>query len=502
MVRLGELLADVPHRLVAGEGSARVRDIVYDSRLAGPGSVFVAVPGLKEDGAAYAADAAARGAAAIVAERDGFALPDGVALAIVPDARRALADLSAARWGHPTRRIGLVGVTGTDGKTTTATLVEQVLAAAGEGVGLLTTVEERVCGRRLPSGTSMTTPAAPEVQRSLARMVRAGASWAVLEVSSHALALDRVAGCAFDVAVMTNVTPEHLDFHGGFAQYVAAKTRLFAMLGETPDKGHARFGVVNADDPSCEQFRDACPMEVVSYGIDAAADVRASRLRLRPDGSSFVVESDLGRRELDTRFVGRFNVSNWLAAISVGIGRGVPWGAIEQAARIAEPPAGRLEPVEMGQRFGVWIDFAHTPQALREVLRTARMVASGRVIVVFGAAGERYPENRPEMGAVAEELADEVIVTTDDAYSEEPAELAAAVVAGAPGARVILDRRAAMESAFRLAEPGDLVVVAGRGHERVQTVGAEKVAFEDVRVARELLRGLRPRHVRGATRAG
>jgi UDP-N-acetylmuramoyl-L-alanyl-D-glutamate--2,6-diaminopimelate ligase len=270
------------------------------------------------------------------------------------------------------------------------------------------------------------------------------------------------------------------------------------MLGETPEKGYARFGVVNADDPTSEPFKAACPVEVLSYGIDVPADVRATRLRLRPDGSSFVVESDLGRRELDTRFVGKFNVSNWLAAIAVAIGRGAPWAAVEQAARVAEPPPGRLEPVEMGQPFGVWVDFAHTPQALAAALRTARMVAAGRVFAVFGAAGERYPENRPEMGAVAAE----VIVTTDDPYSEDPAELARAVAAGAPAARVILDRRNAIAAALREAAPGDLVVIAGRGHERIQTFGQERRAFEDVRVARELLRELRPRQVRGVTRAG
>jgi UDP-N-acetylmuramoyl-L-alanyl-D-glutamate--2,6-diaminopimelate ligase len=311
-----------------------------------------------------------------------------------------------------------------------------------------------------------------------------------------------VAGCAFDVAVMTNVTPEHLDFHGSFDEYIAAKARLFAMLGETPEKGYERFGVVNADDKTCEVFRSACPVSVLSYGIGARADVRASRLRLRPDGSSFVVDSDLGRHEVDTRFVGHFNVANWLAAIAVAIGRGIPWGAVEQAARVAEPPAGRLEPVEMGQPFGVWVDFAHTPQALRAVLQTARMVTAGRVIAVFGAAGERYAENRPEMGAIAAELADDVCVTTDDPYSEEPSALAAAVVAGAPGAHVILDRRAAIAAALGLAGPGDLVVIAGRGHERFQMVGGDRRAFDDVSVARELLRQLRSRQDRSVTRAG
>src|SRR5262249_18489250 len=241
-------------------------------------------------------------------------------MAVVPDARKALALLAAARWRHPSRRMGLVGVTGTDGKTTTSTVIEQILSAAGLPTGLLTTVELRVCGQRLPSGSVLTTPAAPEVQRALARMVRAGACWAVLEVSSHALALERGAGCAFDVAVMTNVTPEHLDFHGSVDAYRRAKARLFEMLGQANGNGPRPFGVVNADDPSAELFRTACPAEVISYGIASPADVRASDVRLGPESARFVVESPLGRNELETRFVGQFNVSNWLAAVGGAIG--------------------------------------------------------------------------------------------------------------------------------------------------------------------------------------
>jgi UDP-N-acetylmuramoyl-L-alanyl-D-glutamate--2,6-diaminopimelate ligase len=496
MRRLAELLREVPHRLIAGPADAPVREVVYDSRRARPGSLFVAIPGLKEDGARYVADALARGACAVVAERDGIAVPEGVALALVPDARRALALLAAARWRHPSRRMGLVGVTGTDGKTTTATVIEQVLTGAAIPTGLLTTVELRVCGRRLPNGFALTTPAAPEVQHALARMARAGARWAVLEVSSHALTLERVAGCAFDVAVMTNVTPEHLDFHGSFDEYRRAKARLFELLGQPTGKDVPRFGVVNADDPSAELFRAACPVEVVSYGIERPADVRARDLRLGPDGTRFVVESPLGRRELETRFVGQYNVSNWLAAIAFALGRGLPWAAVERAAEAAEPPLGRAERIELGQPFGVWVDFAHTPPGLQAVLEAARLAARGRVVVVFGAAGDRFRANRPRLGAVARALADVAIVTTDDPYGEDPGAILGEVTDGArdaPGAaRVIVlpERRQAIEAALRLARPGDVVVIAGRGHERYQTFGARKVRFEDARVARELLGGM------------
>ncbi|HEY3083253.1 MAG TPA: UDP-N-acetylmuramoyl-L-alanyl-D-glutamate--2,6-diaminopimelate ligase [Chloroflexota bacterium] len=496
MPRLAELLREVPHRLIAGPADTMIREVVYDSRRARPGSLFVAIPGRKEDGAGYVADALARGASAVVAERDGIAVPGGAALAIVPDARKALALMAAARWSHPSRRMGLVGVTGTDGKTTTATVIEQILSAAALPSGLLTTVELRVCGQRLPSGSALTTPAAPEVQRALARMARAGARWAVLEVSSHALALERVTGCAFDVAVMTNVTPEHLDFHGSFDEYRRAKARLFEMLGQPTGKELPRFGVVNADDPSAELFRAACPVEVISYGIDRSADVRATRVRLGPDGARFVVESPLGRHELETRFLGQFNVSNWLAAIALALGRGLSWTAIERAAELAEPPLGRAERIELGQPFGVWVDFAHTPRGLESVLRAARSAARGRVVVVFGAAGERFRANRPRLGAVARTLADVAIVTTDDPYGEDPTailgEVARGTRVGSGSARVFVlpDRRQAIEAALRLARPGDVVVIAGRGHERYQTFGTRRVRFEDARVARELLRGI------------
>jgi UDP-N-acetylmuramoyl-L-alanyl-D-glutamate--2,6-diaminopimelate ligase len=506
---LGSLLADLPAARASGRLDRRVRRIAYDSRRVRPGDLFVAVPGARADGARFAADAVARGARAVVAERD-IDLPDDVSLVVVPDARRAMAALASALQGHPSHRLGLVGVTGTDGKTTTALLATAVLEAAGHVVGLHTTIEERIAGRRSANRSGRTTPEAPDVQAWLARCLTRGCDWAVLETSSHALALERVGGCAFDVAILTNLSPEHLDFHESFGAYRAAKARLFAELDRHPAKAVARFAVLNADDPSAEHFRRACRAPILTYGADRPADVRAFDLRLEPDRTAFRIATPSGERELETGLVGRFNVYNWLAAVALAIGQGIGWDAVERAASLAGAPRGRVQPVDLGQPFTVLVDFAHTPQALAAVLESARPLAtgppsatgparpspgSGRVIVVFGHAGERDQANRAPLGAAARAGADLAIVTTDDPYREDPEQIMAQVVAGATAAGgrvgrdvlVVPDRRRAIQLAIGLARPGDVVVIAGRGHERFQTVGGRRVPFDDVRVARAAL---------------
>jgi UDP-N-acetylmuramyl-tripeptide synthetase len=338
------------------------------------------------------------------------------------------------------------------------------------------------------------------VQAWLARCLARGCDWAVLETSSHALTLERVGGCAFDVAVLTNLSPEHLDFHESFGAYRAAKARLFAELDRHPSKAVARFGVVNADDPSAEHFRRACRAPVLTYGLRGPADVRAHDLRLEPNRTAFRVATPDGDRELEIGMVGRFNVYNWLAAIAVAVGQGIGWDAIERAARTAGAPRGRVQPVDVGQPFGVLIDFAHTPQALAAVLDGARALVtgrSGRLIVVFGHAGERDRANRAPLGAAARAGADLAIVTTDDPYGEDPNRIIAQVVAGATAAGgrvgrdllVVPDRRRAIRLAIELARPGDVVVIAGRGHERHQTVHGRRVPFDDARVARAALVG-------------
>jgi UDP-N-acetylmuramoyl-L-alanyl-D-glutamate--2,6-diaminopimelate ligase len=496
--RLADLLSELDGARVIGNRNLAIGNIRYDSRQVQPGDLFVAVTGRRTDGNAYAREAVDRGAVAVVTERAGLTVPPHVALVVVPNPRRGLGLLAAARMGHPSRKLGLVGVTGTDGKSTTSALVAEVLRCAGHETGLLSTVEFWVGNRRLPTHFNHTTPEAPEVQEALAEVAGSGARWAVLETSSHALALERVAGCEFDIAVLTNISPEHLDFHGTMDAYRAAKGRLFESLATGSRGGVRRFGVVNADDASAGYFKSISPVDVLTYGMEAGADVRARDVLLRSDGTEFTVDSPAGSRRLHTGLTGRFNVYNWLAAISVAVGQGIGWDAIERAVATARPVRGRMERIDEGQPFTVLVDFAHTPQALAAVLESCRVTTRGRIILVFGHPGERYAENRPRIGATAVRGSDLAIVTMDDPYGEDPGQIISQLVEGARAAGglegsdllVVPDRRRAVRTAVEAAEPGDLVLIVGRGHLNYLVIGDRRLPFDDAEVARQELRRL------------
>lgn len=492
-VDTSRLLGATPVAAVRGPMPPVITGLAFDSRRVAPGDLFVAIPGFKTDGAKFIPEALARGAAGVVV-RTGTPVAAPFVVE-VDDPRAALADLSAAFYGYPSRALRVVGVTGTDGKTTTCHLVGRLLQAAGCRVAVLTTVYTAVGGDETPTPFDHTTPEAPDLQSWLAAAVRAGAGYAVVEVSSHALALDRVRGVEFDVGVFTNLTPEHLDFHGTFEAYRAAKGRLFVGLGLGAKAG-PKFGVVNADDPNAAYFRRVCPGPVVDYALDRPAAVLGRILDLRPDRTRFEVRLPDGRRyELVTRLPGRFNVYNWLAAIGVVFGLGLDLDFLPDAAPAVGPVRGRLTEVEAGQPFRVVVDFAHTPAALAAVLETLRQQGPRRVAVVVGHAGGRDPGNRPRLAEVAGRQADFVVITTDDPYDEDPAGIAAVMAAAleAAGRRpgrdfeVILDRRAAIGRALAWAGPGDLVLIAGRGHERFIPVGRRRIPFNDAAVARELL---------------
>lgn len=493
---LADLLSDVPGaRLLEGDPRTPITGIAFDSRAVQPGQLFVAVPGFKLDGRAFAQQAAERGAAAIASEPP-VPAKAGLARIEVAQARAALADLAAAFYRHPSRELTLVGVTGTDGKTTTTQLTAAVLEAAGRPVGWLTTVDVKIGAERKPNSFQHTTPEAVEVQAFLRSLADAGGEVAVLEVSSHALALQRVRGCSFDLAVFTNLSPEHLNFHGDFESYLQAKATLFRMLGCPSPKRGPRAGIINADDPVAERFRAACPAPVLTYGLDSPADVTARAVRLGPTGTTLTLVTPAGEAEVRTRLLGRFNVLNWLAAAAAAHVLGVGPSAVAAAAAQLPPIRGRMEPVDCGQPFGVLVDFAHTPQALATALRTVREHTDGRVLLVFGNAGERDPANRPAMGRIAAELADFFVITMDDPLEEDPAEIAAAAARGAEsaGARrgvqfeIELDRRRAIALAIARARPGDTVLLAGKGHESRMLVGRARLPWDDRRVAEEILR--------------
>lgn len=493
-MKLGTLCAAAG---VTGGGDERfldVRGIVYDSRKAQPGSLFVAIPGFHRDGHEFARDAVARGAIAVVAERP---LDVGVPTVTVTDVRAALADLAAEFFDHPTRRLNLVAVTGTDGKTTTVHLVSDVLEAAGERTGYATTVDFKLGESEWANETRQSTQEAVEVQEFFTELLVAGGTWGVLEATSHALALRKLRHCEVDIAVFTNLSPEHLDFHGTLQAYLQAKGILFEMLGTSADKGVPKAAVLNADDPRWRYLADrADGARVITYAIDALADVQATIVSSDARGSRLEIAAFGERVELTLPLVGRFNVYNALAAAAAGWAAG---GTLEHA-RVALSKAravkGRMERVDLGQPFSVIVDYAHTAESLDKVLSLLRPLTPGKLIAVFGSAGERDRAKRPALAKVAATYADYFFITQEDPRLEDPGQILEEIERGAIeagkqpsiGYEVIDDRRAAITAAIGRAEKGDTVVLTGKGHEGSIIVGEQKRPWDEAGVATAALR--------------
>jgi UDP-N-acetylmuramoyl-L-alanyl-D-glutamate--2,6-diaminopimelate ligase len=488
------LVAFDEHGLSRGKAALQqaCTGVTYDSRRVTPGAVFVALRGLKMDGAAFAPQAIAAGAAAIVAESAAPG-PDGVAWITVPDARLALAYLAAEFNGHPSRQMQVIGITGTNGKTTTAYLTSAILEAGGIKSGLMGTVVYRAGNREFEA--TRTTPEAPEVQGFMNEMVASGCRACVMEVSSHALALKRVEGIRFAAGIFTNLTRDHLDFHTGMDDYFAAKRRLFEML---PDNAPA---VINIDDPRGASLLDIVKSPL-TYGLTRSADVSPGSLSYSLNGLQFEVRSPRGPIRVRSKLVGRPNVYNILAAIAAASALGVPTDAIEQGLEGLAGVPGRFE-VASGpdDDVTVVVDYAHTDDALRNLLETARPVAERRLITIFGAGGDRDRTKRPLMGMVAARLSDVVVITSDNPRTEDPNRIIEEVRRGADaetrqsGAEVLTrpDRREAILHAVGMAEPGDVVLVAGKGHEKYQEIDGRTFSFDDVEVAREALASRRLR---------
>jgi UDP-N-acetylmuramoyl-L-alanyl-D-glutamate--2,6-diaminopimelate ligase len=489
---VSELLGALGQSEVVGPAPAAVTGIAADSRRVRAGQCFVAVPGLRHDGRRFIPEAVSRGAALVVTE--GPAL-DGLAVAqvLVPSARVALARAAAAWYGNPTHHLTVVGITGTNGKTTTSYLVEALLQARGMKTGVIGTIEYRVGSEVVPAG--QTTPEALELQALLARMRAAGIGAVAMEVSSHALALARVEGLAFDVAVFTNLTQDHLDFHGTFEAYRAAKRHLFELLAASPKPG--RTAVVNADDPASQEMVRGLALSVITFGLTAGATVRAVEHESTLEGIRLTADTPCGRLTLRSPLIGQHNVLNLLGAVGVGLALGLDPDAIALAlGRVGAVP-GRFEQVRAGQPFLVVVDYAHTPDALERVLTTARRLTRGRLAVVFGCGGDRDRGKRPIMGEIAARLADRVWVTSDNPRSEPPAAIIDEILAGVRRAGGLArataeaDRRRAIAEALGWAREGDTVVIAGKGHETYQIVGDTVLPFDDRAVAREILSGAR-----------
>ena len=460
--------------------------VIYDSRQATRGSVFVALPGQKADGALFAPQAVAAGAVAVVAA--GTAPPDvQVPWIVANNPRLALAHLAAEFFGHPSRQMKVVGITGTNGKTTTSYLTHAIFEAAGIRCGLMGTVTYRIGDREVAA--TRTTPEAPDVQGFMRQMVDAGCGACVMEVSSHALAMHRVDGIRFAAGVFTNLTRDHLDFHQDMESYFAAKRRLFEILPP------AAPAVLNVDDPRGVSLSEVTS-QPVTYAINHAADVTPGPLTFGFGGLAFDVRTPQGVAHVKSKLVGRPNVYNILAAAGTTAAIGVPIRAIEQGLQTLAGVPGRFEVVSStGDDITVIVDYAHTDDALRNLLETARPLAPRGLITVFGAGGDRDRTKRPLMGMVAARMSDVVVITSDNPRSEEPARIIDEVKRGAePEARqgkaellTIVDRRAAIAHAIELAEADDVVLIAGKGHEKYQEIGTRTFPFDDVAVAREAL---------------
>ncbi|HEY7409505.1 MAG TPA: UDP-N-acetylmuramoyl-L-alanyl-D-glutamate--2,6-diaminopimelate ligase [Vicinamibacteria bacterium] len=481
---LSALARRVPGARATGP-EAEVAAVTHDSRRVSPGALFVAVRGAAADGNDYVDGAWSRGAAAVASERE--APSPARAWLQVPDAREALALASAAVLGDPATQLGLVGVTGTNGKTTTTYLIDAALRAAGRRVGLLGTVQYRI-GDRLAEAVR-TTPESSDLQALFREMVDDGCAYAVLEVSSHSLALKRVFGCTFRVAVFTNLTRDHLDFHGDMDAYFEAKRILFEQ--NLARDGHA---VINLDDDRGAELVRASRGHVWTYSLDAAkgAQITAHDLRLSLAGTSFRAVTPVGTLEVRSPLLGRFNVENLLAALGAAFALGVPpETAVAGVCSVTGVP-GRLERVDAGQPFTVVVDYAHTDDALRNLLETVRTLGPRRVITVFGCGGDRDRSKRPLMGAVAARMSDVVIVTSDNPRSEPPEAILEEIQRGMNGGRgaerhAITDRREAIARAMEMAGEGDAVVIAGKGHETYQVLRDRTVPFDDRQVARQAL---------------
>lgn len=462
------------------------KTITDDSRLVTKGGTFIAVRGYKADGHRFIDDAIARGARVIVTQKD-FAAPKGVSKILVADTRLAMPVLASDYYGHPSRKLKVVGVTGTNGKTTITYLIENILKAARKSCGVIGTINYRIKGKEVPAPN--TTPGSIELQSILSRIYKSGARYAIMEVSSHSLDQHRVDCVLFDVAIFTNITREHLDYHKTLKRYFEAKIKLFGKL----KKGG--IAVLNNDDKKVASLKSKIRNKVITYALENNADVTVRNISLSLKGSFFTVDTPKGSVDIRTKLIGKHNVSNILASVAGSIALGIPLGAIRKGIESFTYVPGRLESIESGQPFRIFVDFAHTEDALYNILSLLKEVATGgRIITVFGCGGNRDKTKRPLMGRAACRFSDKVVVTSDNPRFEDPAEIIKEIESGIRGKfsnyDIIEDRRDAIDRALKLAAKGDVVVIAGKGHEKYQIVKDKIMPFDDCKVARELLKNL------------
>ncbi|MFZ7104947.1 MAG: UDP-N-acetylmuramoyl-L-alanyl-D-glutamate--2,6-diaminopimelate ligase [Peptococcaceae bacterium] len=489
MFDLTELLKSTTVKKTSPFANISIGGIKYDSRTVGQGELFIAIKGFKTDGHQFIDKAIANGAVAIVIENESFST-DKCPWILVENGRTALADLSAAFYNYPSRELILIGVTGTNGKTTTANLIAKIFADQGHKIGLIGTIHNRIGDKILPG--ERTTPESSDLQYLFKEMLADGVGVVVMEVSSHALDLERVRGCDFDVAVFTNLTQDHLDYHQTMEEYYQAKAKLFINLVNRDSRRKDKFAVINGDDPWGQKLLADTRVKVLSYGIAGNVSLKAENIKVTSAGVNYQIQDNC----LKLKLTGKFNVYNSLAALAVAVGKGIP---ISRAAASLEEVAGipgRFQLVQGAEDFAVIVDYAHTPDSLINILTTARELTAGRIITVFGCGGDRDRTKRPLMGKAAARYSDYCIVTSDNPRTEDPRTIIRDIlpgleeVAGEEKYRVMADRKKAIQEALQIARKGDSVIIAGKGHETYQEINGEKYPFDDKAIAEEILKNM------------
>ncbi|MED1782153.1 UDP-N-acetylmuramoyl-L-alanyl-D-glutamate--2,6-diaminopimelate ligase [Brevibacillus fortis] len=484
---LRDLLMPLLPVTVSGDDSMEITGLTADSRQVKPGYLFVCLTGYTVDGHTFAAQAVKNGAVAVLSEQD---LDVPATIVKVPDTRRAMAMLADRIFGSPTKKVKVIGVTGTNGKTTTTHLIDKILCDQSKQTGLIGTIHMKIGD--VTEEVKNTTPDAIDLQRSFRRMCDVNTDYAIIEVSSHALELGRVRGCEIHTAVFTNLTQDHLDYHKTMENYRYAKSLLFSQLGNSYDTDRLKTAVLNADDEASELYATVTPVRVITYGIDQPADVRAKQIEITSKGTSFTVESFAGSARLNLKLMGKFNVYNALAAIAVTLAEGISLEEIKASLEEVAGVNGRFEAVDAGQQFAVLVDYSHTPDSLENALMTVKEFARGNVFCIVGCGGDRDKTKRPIMAQIATKYADLTVLTSDNPRSEEPQAILDDMLAGlsevAPERYAALaDRREAIAHAVSLAKPDDVILIAGKGHETYQMIKDQVLPFDDRKVAREAI---------------
>ncbi|NHC39617.1 UDP-N-acetylmuramoyl-L-alanyl-D-glutamate--2,6-diaminopimelate ligase [Bacillus sp. MM2020_1] len=485
-MKLQKLLKNL-HLLIPFKGEdLEITSIENDNRKVQKGSLFICIKGYTVDGHDFAEAAVKNGAAAILAERP-IALD--VPVILVKDTTRAMAVLADTFYGQPTKKLHLIGITGTNGKTTTSHLIEKIMVDAGQRTGLIGTMYTKIAEETIE--TKNTTPESLTLQKTFQQMIDRGVETAVMEVSSHALDLGRVHGCDYDVAVFTNLTQDHLDYHKTMDEYKRAKSLLFAQLGNTFNHQHPKFAVLNADDQASEMYSRATAAHIVTYGIDMKADIQAKDIQMTSSGTSFnlIIETEI--YPVQMQLIGKFSVYNVLASIAASLVSGIEINQIIKSIESVEGVSGRFELVNAGQDFTVIVDYAHTPDSLENVLKTIQHIAKKKVFVIVGCGGDRDRTKRPLMAQIACQWATDPILTSDNPRSEDPLAILKEMEAGVKGGKykIIPDRKEAINTAIQQASKDDVVLIAGKGHETYQIIGNIVHDFDDRLVAREAIEG-------------